>query len=200
MEIVSLQPGHLLASSKLLARAFENDGIIRYFFETAESGVLSSAETFFGLLSRARIRLESPALAAKEGGEVLGATLGYGTVLPEWPEDLKAEWTLFESSIPGLESRFEAYHALSDQFQPSEPHFYLGVLGVDPASQGRGIGGRLLDAFSQLSAHDSNSTGVYLETANANSRRLYERKGYELVGSGFLGETSMWCMFQPKER
>lgn len=61
-----------------------------------------------------------------------------------------------------------------------EPHFYLFVLGVDPAFQGRGIGKALLHRLNARA--DAAGRPCFLETDKETSVRLYESVGYEVVG------------------
>ena len=63
---------------------------------------------------------------------------------------------------------------------PSRPrHYYLAIVGVEPASQGRGLGSQLM--FPILSEADRDGTAAYLEASSPRSRLLYERHGFEVV-------------------
>ena len=63
---------------------------------------------------------------------------------------------------------------------PHEPHWYLPLIGVDPAYQGRGLGSALLSHAAAMA--DEAGLPAYLEATNLNNRRLYERHGFEVVG------------------
>jgi GNAT superfamily N-acetyltransferase len=63
-----------------------------------------------------------------------------------------------------------------------EPHWYLDVIAVDPAQQGRGIGGTLLRAVSARA--DADGTPVVLLTYQPMSLPLYQRHGYQVVCEG----------------
>ena len=65
-----------------------------------------------------------------------------------------------------------------ERHHPSEPHWYVGVLGVAPAAQGRGVGRALLDDVFARSAADDRP--VYLETTNPDNVALYEHFGFEI--------------------
>jgi GNAT superfamily N-acetyltransferase len=77
---------------------------------------------------------------------------------------------------------------------PSEPHWYLAALGVDPAAQGKGAGAALMRAG--LDRCDREGTPAYLECLE----RLvpyYERFGFEVRGpiampDGAPGQVGMW--------
>jgi ribosomal protein S18 acetylase RimI-like enzyme len=93
---------------------------------------------------------------------------------------------LLESSVPE--------HTLSDvsgvleqmgRFHPNEPHWYLPLMGVDPMQQGRGIGSALMQ--HALAACDRDGALAYLESSNPRNVPLYERHGFELLGTIQVG-------------
>jgi ribosomal protein S18 acetylase RimI-like enzyme len=65
-------------------------------------------------------------------------------------------------------------------FHPSEPHWYLPLIGVDPAYQGRGLGSELLSRG--LARCDRDGVPAYLEATSLRSVSLYERFGFETAG------------------
>jgi GNAT superfamily N-acetyltransferase len=68
---------------------------------------------------------------------------------------------------------------------PTYPHWYLALLGVDPAFQGHGLGSRLLEIG--LQRVDSAHLPAYLETPNPDAVPLYERHGFVLCGRAQAG-------------
>jgi GNAT superfamily N-acetyltransferase len=78
---------------------------------------------------------------------------------------------------------------------PTKSHYYLAVLGVEPASQGRGLGSALM--FPILSRCDAERVPAYLEASSPRNRALYERHGFEVtqefrVGRGAPPIWGMW--------
>lgn len=69
---------------------------------------------------------------------------------------------------------------LMDAFHPDEPHWYLSMIGVDPALQGRGLGSALLR--HTLALCDAEGALAYLESSNPKNISLYERHGFEVLG------------------
>ena len=68
-----------------------------------------------------------------------------------------------------------------DAAHPSaNPHWYLALLGVDPAVRDSGCGSRLLEAG--LRTVDAEHQPAYLETPNPHSVALYERFGFVVSG------------------
>jgi GNAT superfamily N-acetyltransferase len=63
---------------------------------------------------------------------------------------------------------------------PPEPvHWYLSVLGVDPASQGAGVGSVLLKPV--LDQCDSDGVGAYLESSKERNLDFYARHGFRVT-------------------
>lgn len=67
------------------------------------------------------------------------------------------------------------------RYHPREPHWYLPLIGVDPARQGQGYGSALMRYA--LDACDREGTLAYLESTNPRNVPLYERHGFELLGT-----------------
>jgi ribosomal protein S18 acetylase RimI-like enzyme len=79
----------------------------------------------------------------------------------------------------------------------AEPHWYLWVLGVDPACHGQGIGGTLLRAG--LERADASNMPCYLETMNPDNVPLYQKFGFAIASEGDIPGSSvrMWGMVRP---
>jgi ribosomal protein S18 acetylase RimI-like enzyme len=73
-----------------------------------------------------------------------------------------------------------------DELHPEEPHWYLSVIGVDAAHQGRGLGAQLLrDALERC---DAEGRIAYLESSNPANLSLYERHGFRVMGEIRVGD------------
>jgi GNAT superfamily N-acetyltransferase len=68
-----------------------------------------------------------------------------------------------------------------DALHPLEAHWHLPLIGVDPAHQGKGIGSALLSHVLNLC--DALKISTYLEATSPRNVPLYERHGFEAVGS-----------------
>ncbi len=69
--------------------------------------------------------------------------------------------------------------ARAADYRPATPHFYLGILGVSPATQGGGTGGDLVSPI--LASCDASGTVAHLESSNPRNLGFYERLGFETV-------------------
>ena len=99
-----------------------------------------------------------------------------------------------EDALSALLQRTVAAPVLSDvlavieqmgRYHPSEPHWYLSLLGVDPIHQNQGYGSALL--WHALIPCDRDHTLAYLESSNPRNIPLYERHGFELLGTIQVG-------------
>ena len=67
-----------------------------------------------------------------------------------------------------------------ERLHPAKPpHWYLEIIGTEPAQQGRGLGSALLRPV--LALCDRDGVGAYLEASSERSRALYERHGFRVV-------------------
>ena len=65
-------------------------------------------------------------------------------------------------------------------YQPTEPHWFLPLIGVDPICRGKGHGSALL--AHMLGRCDREQQLAYLDSTNAKNVPLYERHGFERLG------------------
>lgn len=113
---------------------------------------------------------------------------------------------------PGLEADEEAMGAIATEavpeadqeevfavlgqmpeFHPTEPHWYLPVIGVDITKRGRRYGSALLR--HALERSDRDGVPAYLEASSPLNKPLYERHGFEEIGVIQAGSSPpMWPM------
>ena len=84
---------------------------------------------------------------------------------------------------------------LMKQHHPAEPHWYLSVIGSDPAVRGGGFGQALMR--SRLDRVDAEHAPAYLESSNPDNIPYYLRFGFEVTGEIVLPDggpvlTAMW--------
>lgn len=101
---------------------------------------------------------------------------------PGVPSDEEALSALVERTVSPaiLEDAGQVFEQMA-RFHPGEPHWYLPMIGVDPARQGRGIGDRLL--AHGLARCDADGLPAYLESSNPRNLSLYRRHGFEPLGA-----------------
>ena len=75
---------------------------------------------------------------------------------------------------------FAMFEAM-DSYHPSEPHWYLPLIGVDPFQQSRGYGSALMQ--HALIQCDRDQIPAYLESTSIHSVSFYQQHGFELLGT-----------------
>ena len=85
-----------------------------------------------------------------------------------------------QETLPVILDQLERYH-------PSEPHWYLPMIGVDPTHQSQGYGSALLQ--HALLPCDRDHTPAYLESSNPRNIPLYQRHGFEVLGTIQVGSS-----------
>ena len=180
LNIKSATAADYAAAISTLTKAFSSDPVARWIFPDAEQ----YAKHF-------------PGFVAAFAGKALGhgsahcSTDCAGVALwmpPGIYPDESAVVTLLQQSVYecdqddvfGLFQRMEKYH-------PAEPHWYLPMIGVGPAKQGKGYGSALLK--HALVRCDSDNRLAYLESSNPQNIPLYERHGFEVLGTIQVGSS-----------
>jgi ribosomal protein S18 acetylase RimI-like enzyme len=74
-----------------------------------------------------------------------------------------------------------------DGFHPREPHWYLPLIGVDPARQGQRLGDQLM--IHALARCDADRLPAYLESSNPRNIPFYQRQGFEAIGRIQVGSS-----------
>jgi ribosomal protein S18 acetylase RimI-like enzyme len=106
---------------------------------------------------------------------------------PDVHPDEAALVALLQHTIPKENQEIFSFIEQMDNSHPSEPHWYLPMIGVDPAQQGNGYGSALLK--HALERCDGDGNLAYLESSSPRSIPLYQRHGFELVGAIQVGSS-----------
>lgn len=95
------------------------------------------------------------------------------TGTPTEPEDyakrIEKATGSYAARFAELDEAFEAVH-------PTEPHWHLAFLAVDPGYQNRGLGSALMEHTHEWL--DQSGLPAYLEATNADNQRVYRRHDY----------------------
>lgn len=146
-----------------------------------------------------------PSLVRAQGGRAFGEGTadsiddlgGVALWLPPGTEpDGEAMAAIAAEAVPPSEQD-EVFRVMEqmDEFHPSEPHWYLPLIGVDTARRGRGYGSHLLR--HGVERCDRDRVPAYLEATSPLNRALYRRHGFEELGVIQVGESPpMWPMLR----
>jgi GNAT superfamily N-acetyltransferase len=177
--------------SGVLAEAFMKDPVYRWMLP-GSLRLKSRLRTMFAA--------EMEQYVLRHGGTVW-TTSGYDGAVAELPP---GAWE-FPKSVTGKEAlnwvrAFGTRSLLAARVQsvmekrhPREPHFYVRLVGVRTALQGRGLGSALMQAT--LERADSAGLPTYIEASSDRSAALYERLGFVHMGVLELpGGPPLWPM------
>ncbi len=169
------------AVAAVLARAFADDPVIRWFVPARESRPDRLYRFFDTTLSREILPFGVVEMAERKG-EIVGASLwrrpdnlkttGWRALL-----DLPHWWRVFGSDLGKAAAGQKAFATAHPQ---DRRHWYLPTVGVDPAAQGTGVGSALLR--SMLRRCDEQDLPAYLESTSSRNIPLYQRYGFQLLG------------------
>ena len=74
------------------------------------------------------------------------------------------------------------------QWKPTEPHFYLHMIGAADNARGKGLGSLMLRRV--LDVCDREGVPAYLEASTARSEALYARHGFETLATVHFSDTT----------
>jgi GNAT superfamily N-acetyltransferase len=98
-------------------------------------------------------------------------------------------------AVEEYEERLSEILGLMAEKHPTEPHYYLFLLGTRLEWQGRGLGSSLMAPV--LEACDRNRVPAYLEATSERNKQLYLRHGFEVTDEIPLPDgPMMWPMWR----
>ncbi|MBS9718861.1 GNAT family N-acetyltransferase [Pseudohalocynthiibacter aestuariivivens] len=121
---------------------------------------------------------------------VIGDFAGAAVWLPPGAKKDRSEAIAQTETSVATESQifppeFQALVSQSAAYCPSDPHWYLGLIAVDPAYRGHGVGTKLLEYC--LAVVDRDGLPAYLESTNKANRSLYRRFGFQELAEVRVG-------------
>jgi GNAT superfamily N-acetyltransferase len=174
----------------VLARAFAADPMVRWPMVSDED-----------LPARIRVMFEivDTPFAGEGWMHAAGDGLGVMSLMP--PDAGEREREIADAVAPALAAltpdggaRYERFWAWVWSTLPPEPHWLLDQVAVEPAAQGRGIGGALLRFAIERAERDE--LPLFLETGMPANVPLYERFGLRVTRAADApdGGPHIWFM------
>jgi len=169
-----------------ITMAFTNDPVARWIFRDANV-YLTYCPGFLKAFAGSAFANDSADSIDDCGGVALWLP-------PEVAPDEETMDAITEEAVPAAEQEeVFAFLGQMGEFHPTEPHWYLPLIGVDVTKQGRGYGSALL--CHSLERCDRDQVPAYLEATSLRNRSLYERHGFDELGIIQAGSSPpMWPM------
>ena len=159
---------------RVFARAFTEDPIFRWMFKD-KPDLERRIGRFFELVIDDELRRGHHELYVEVDGS--GAALWKG--VNKW----KMPTSSILRSLPAMMRSFGAGNLRGlrvlnamEKLHPPEEHYYLSILGTDPAQQGKGVGSAVISDF--LERCDREGLPAYLESSNVRNIPFYARHGF----------------------
>lgn len=199
---VPLTAEHLADVSGVLARAFFDDPMM-VWVEPDDRRRERMLPWLMGFGARYGLDFgELHGTVAPVRGGAVWLPPGETTVLPERMEaaGFNDATTLLGDAALGRFGLFMGHAEELHARDMSAPHWYLMILGVDPSSQGQGIGGGIIQPV--LARADAAGLPCYLETAKSRNVTFYRKHGFEVVHEGDIpgGGAHVWTMARAPRR
>ena len=178
--VETVAPSHADQAIGTIVLAFSADPVARWFYPDPHD--------YLEYLPRFVRAFAGKAFEHDSAWQINGYSGAALWLPPEVHPDEDALMALLQRTIPE-ESQQEkfAFMEQMDRYHPSESHWYLPMIGVDPAKQGQGYGSALLK--HSLQRCDGESKLAYLESSSAKSIPLYQRHGFQQVGTIRVGKS-----------
>ena len=107
---------------------------------------------------------------------------------PGTQSDEEGLGAVIEDTVAGsLRSETDAIFEQMAGYHPAGPHWYLPLIGADPAHQGEGHGHALMTYA--LARCDRDHAPAYLESSNPRNIPFYRRHGFEPLGAIQVGSS-----------
>jgi ribosomal protein S18 acetylase RimI-like enzyme len=174
--------------SRTLARAFDDDPMMRWFFpddSTRDAGL----DRYFTTLFTRQYAQHGVCERTGAAAAFWVPPEGQDKAVPD-AETVQELQDILGDRAPLFRDAVEA----AAEHTPREPHWYLAVIGADPAARGQGHGAALLR--SGLAKADAAGLPVCLESSKPSNLPFYEHFGFTVREELRLpgGGPQLWAM------
>lgn len=176
-----------------LKDAFKTDPIFDWFARDDEKRDVGLSNMFRAIIEL--LGFEECEILVIGDGAGVAVTIPYpGELNPPLSKELKALPALIGASGLKRLSRMIKMRATIKRYKEQMPHEYLWFLAVAPAHQGKGLGGKLLNAW--LEKIDERNLIAALETATKSNVSFYKSRGFEINHEFQIDQTAplVWTM------
>lgn len=181
------------ALSHVIARSFEDDPFWAFMFPGTDRLQRSARLTAFEL-THVHLRNDEVWITDGDiqGGAMWAPPEKWHQSATETIRGLPATLRIFGRRSLRVLQAFNYIQAA----HPPGPHYYLAVLGTDPAHQGKGVGSAVLQPV--LDRCDAEGVGAFLESSKEANIAFYNRHGFEVTRrlDPPAGAPPLWAMWR----
>ena len=183
--------------SQALGRAFFDDPVMAWMLPDDAARRRGLPRLFAAMARFHHIGNGACEIARTAEGDVGAATLWDPP--DEWQHSRLSELLSLPALVMAFGRNLQGAATVAEtmkQQHPREPHWYLAVIGSDPAVRGGGYGHALMT--SRLDRCDAEHSPAYLESSKRENIPYYERFGFDVTGEIALpnGGPLLWPMWR----
>jgi GNAT superfamily N-acetyltransferase len=186
MDTTSLRAATIASEAEInhaiatLVLAFGTDPVARWMYREPDQYLLHAPRLF-----RALGASSFAACAAQRTSDGLGVALWLPPAVAGDDETLEA--VIAESIVKEKQADVGAVFERTERYRPTEPHWYLSLIGVEVLHRNKGCGAALLE--HGLRQCDREHRPAYLWSSNPQNTSLYQRHGFEVVATIQVGSS-----------
>ncbi len=180
---------------ELLVEAFWDYPVMRFVLRDSGSDYHRHIRALIGLFVDRRFARDWPVLAVRVAEEVAAVALVDDPEYVALPES----YANIEEDLRHLigEPAWQRLDAFESAFEtPDYPHYFVGMIGVRPGSQGRGLARLIMDEVVRTSTTDPRSTAVCLSTESPANLPIYAHLGFEITDEADIDGLQTWSLMQ----
>ena len=198
MTLRDLDRSHKFASLNILCAAFHDYPVMRYVIGEADPEYDGKLRELIGLFVEARLTRNIPLIGLHEANDFLGIAVVSPPKEISMPPKLAECHAQVERRL-GREAmaRLDRYNEACEATDPGYLAHYLGMIGIRPDAQGRGIGRQLIDAVKDRVRSHRESTGITLNTECESNLPFYEKVGFLKGSEADAGPLHTWSFYWP---
>jgi len=163
-----------------LVLAFGTDPVARWMYREPDQYLVHIPQLF-----RALGTSSFEAGAAQRSSDGLGVALWLPPGVAG--DDGRLEAIIAESIVEEKQADVGAMFEETERYRPTEPHWYLSLIGVEALHRNKGCGAALLE--HGLRQCDREHRPAYLWSSNPQNTSLYQRHGFEVVATIQVGSS-----------
>ncbi|MBF6416246.1 GNAT family N-acetyltransferase [Nocardia cyriacigeorgica] len=197
-EVRPARRNEIPALSQTLAAAFHEDPVSVWLWPDPRRRAAGLPRFFAAMTRHHHFATGGVDLAVDSSGAIGGAALWNPP--GRWHHSTVSDLLMLPQFARAMGTRLLAGKRIGDIMtarHPEEPHWYLAVIGSDPAQRGHGYGHALMS--KRLDRCDSELVPAYLESSNESNIGYYQRFGFEITDTITIpgGGPTLWAMWRP---